>query len=64
MDPNEDQDARQKSEIDGFDVDWTFTGIELHLGEILNLFGVTNFVCSNPTPMTTFDVKNLEGTWF
>lgn len=38
--------------------------ISLNIGEILNSFGVTQFVCQNPSGFTNFDASKLAGTWY
>ena len=40
-------------------LDW-----EVHFGTLLNWFGVDDFVCANPTPLTNFDITKLKGSWF
>ena len=59
-DENQDMGAVERKETEPT---WSITG-DVHLGEVLNLFGISNFVCSNPTPFKSFDVTKLAGAWF
>ena len=40
--------------------------ISLNVGEILNAFGITSFVCQDPVGFSDgdFSVADLEGTWY